>query len=64
MPDAIIAGDPRMFAAVTYGGRPLADSVATGDLAVEGDASAAEQFFALYTLPPCVGAEPAAASAS
>jgi DNA-binding HxlR family transcriptional regulator len=57
-PVATVAGDPRMFAAVTYGGRPLADAVATGDLVVNGDVSAAEEFFGLYTLPPCVGAEP------
>jgi DNA-binding HxlR family transcriptional regulator len=61
-PDATVAGDPRMFAAVTYGGRPLADAVASGDLTVQGDVSAAETFFGLYTLPATVtpdGAESA-----
>jgi DNA-binding HxlR family transcriptional regulator len=61
-PDATVTGDPRMFAAVTYGGRPLADAIATGDLTVEGDVPAAEQFFGLYTLPPTAtpsGAAPA-----
>ena len=56
-PAATISGDPRMFAAVTYGGRPFADAVATGDLVVAGDRAAAERFLALYTLPPIVGQE-------
>jgi len=51
-PDATIAGDPRMFASVTYGGRPLADAIATGDLIVTGDVDAATLFLSLYTLPP------------
>lgn len=50
--DAIISGDPRMFAAVTYGGRPFADAISTGDLVVTGDIAAAERFLHLYTLPP------------
>lgn len=54
--DATITGDPRMFAAVTYGGRPFCDAVATGDLVVTGDSDAAEQFLSLYTLPPAVDA--------
>ena len=56
-PDATISGDPRMFAAVVYGGRPLADAMATGDLHVSGDHAAAEQFLSLYSLPPTVGAD-------
>ncbi len=54
--DATIAGDPRAFASVTYGGRPLADARATGDLVVTGDEAAAETFLHLYTLPPVAGA--------
>jgi DNA-binding HxlR family transcriptional regulator len=54
--DATIAGDPRAFASVTYGGRPLADAVATGDLVVTGDPASAESFLHLYTLPPVAGA--------
>lgn len=54
-PAATISGDPRMFAAVTYGGRPFADAVASGDLAVDGDQHAAKRFLGLYTLPPGVG---------
>lgn len=54
--DATIAGDPRAFAAVTYGGRPFADAVETGDLVVTGDTAAADRFLHLYTLPPAVSA--------
>jgi len=61
--DVTISGDPRMFAAVTYGGRPFADAVGAGELAVSGDAAAAETFLALYTLPPTVGADVPAAAA-
>ena len=60
--DATIVGDPRMFAAVIYAGRPLADAITTGDLAVTGDVSSAQKFFGLYTLPPTVDAEPAQAT--
>jgi DNA-binding HxlR family transcriptional regulator len=55
-PDATIAGDPRAFAAVTYGGRPLADAVRAGDLLVTGNMASAELFLHLYTLPPAAGA--------
>ena len=55
-PDATIAGDPRAFASVTYGGRPLADAVASGDLVVTGAMSAAEAFLHLYSLPPAATA--------
>lgn len=54
--DATIAGDPRAFAAVTYGGRPLEDAVNTGDLVVTGTMAAAALFLHLYTLPPIAGA--------
>jgi DNA-binding HxlR family transcriptional regulator len=63
-PEATITGDPRMFAAVTYAGRPLSDAVETGDLTVTGDSDAARQFLALYTLPPPVGAEQELAATS
>jgi DNA-binding HxlR family transcriptional regulator len=53
-PVATISGDPRMFASVTYGGRPLSDAVASGDLEVAGDSEIAERFLSLYTLPPVV----------
>jgi DNA-binding HxlR family transcriptional regulator len=54
--EATIAGDPRAFAAVTYGGRPLADAIEAGDLVVTGDAAAADRFLHLYTLPPAASA--------
>jgi DNA-binding HxlR family transcriptional regulator len=54
--DATIAGDARQFAAVTYGGRPLADAIGTGDLVVTGDVAAAEKFLHVYSLPAAVGA--------
>jgi putative sterol carrier protein len=54
--DAAVAGDARAFASVTYGGRPLADAVATGDLQVTGSMAAAESFLRLYTLPPVASA--------
>ena len=54
--DATIAGDARAFASVTYGGRPLADAVATGDLVVTGAMAAAESFLHLYSLPPMASA--------
>jgi DNA-binding HxlR family transcriptional regulator len=54
--DATITGDARAIAAVTYGGRPLADAVSTGDLVVTGSMAAAESFLNLYTLPPAVSA--------
>ncbi len=54
--DATIAGDARAFAAVTYGGRPLADAVDTGDLVVTGDVASADRFLHLYSLPPMAGA--------
>lgn len=54
--DATIAGDPRAFAAVTYGGRPLADAIGAGDLVVTGNAASAELFLHLYTLPPAATA--------
>ncbi len=44
-----------MFAAVVYGGRPLANAIATGDVQVSGDRPAAERFLSLYTLPPTAG---------
>jgi len=50
-----IAGEPPIFATVIYGGRPLGDAVAAGDLTVSGDVAAARNFVRLFTLP-----EPAA----
>jgi DNA-binding HxlR family transcriptional regulator len=58
-PDATISGDPRMFAAVTYGGRPYSDAIASKDLAVTGSHDAARHFLSLYTLPPPADTTPA-----
>jgi hypothetical protein len=52
--DATIAGESREFAAVTYGGRSLADAIGTGGLVVTGNVASAERFLHLYTLPPTV----------
>jgi DNA-binding HxlR family transcriptional regulator len=54
--DATIAGDARAFASVTYGGRPLADAIAAGDLVVTGTMASADSFLHLYTLPPVASA--------
>lgn len=35
----------------SYGGRPLADAVAAGEVAVCGDPAAAERLLTLFTLP-------------
>ncbi len=54
--DATITGDPRVFAAVTYGGRPLADAIDAGELVVTGNVASADLFLHLYTLPPTASA--------
>jgi DNA-binding HxlR family transcriptional regulator len=54
--DTTIAGASRQFAAVTYGGRPLADAIGTGDLVVTGNVESADRFLHLYSLPPTAGA--------
>ncbi len=41
---------------MTYGGRPLADAIATGELVVTGSADAADTFLHLYSLPPAATA--------
>lgn len=50
-PATTIAGDPRQFAAVIYGGRTLTDALETGDLQVQGDRDAAGRFLSFYSLP-------------
>jgi DNA-binding HxlR family transcriptional regulator len=54
--DATIAGDARVFASVTYGGRPLSDAIDTGELVVTGSTAVAEAFLHLYSLPAPVTA--------
>ena len=50
-PDAGLAGAPEALAALVYGGRPLGEAVAAGDVALTGDVAAAERFLTLFTLP-------------
>lgn len=54
--DATITGDPRAFAAVTYGGRALADAIDAGELVVTGNVASADLFLHLFTLPPTASA--------
>ena len=54
-PDATIETDPATLAALVYEGRPLAETMRSGDLKIEGDESAVERFLTLFPLP-----EPAA----
>ena len=51
-PDAVLAGEPAVLASVIFGGRALADAVASGELDAKGDADVAARFLALFPLPP------------
>lgn len=55
--DLTLAGPVSAIAAAVYGGRPLAELEAAGDLSIEGDRALAERFVGLFPLPP--KAEPA-----
>lgn len=50
-PEAVISGESEILAAATYGGAELPDLIAAGDIRIEGDRSAAERFFACFSLP-------------
>ena len=50
-PKAVISGDPVTLATVFYDDRDLAETVSSGDLAVEGDETAIKQFLTLFSLP-------------
>ena len=50
-PVAILDTDPDTFSAVVWKGRPLADAVRAGDLAIEGDERAAERLLTLFPRP-------------
>ncbi len=50
-PDAVIASDPNVLAAIVYGGRKLVEAIRSGDLKVEGDKSVVKQFVTLFPLP-------------
>jgi DNA-binding HxlR family transcriptional regulator len=57
--DALFAGEPRVIAAIIYGGQPIERMEAAGALKVEGDRALAERFCGLFPLPPKVGTEEA-----
>jgi DNA-binding HxlR family transcriptional regulator len=54
-PDAVITADQPTLASVIFGGRPIKDAEASGDMTIEGDRGAVESFVRLFPLP-----EPAA----
>ncbi len=57
-PDAILTLDPGILIALIHGEISVADAVASGSLAIEGDREAVERFVGLFPLP-----EPAAVPA-
>lgn len=50
-PDATVAGSPTAIAGIIYGGRPLADAIATRDLEVKGDEALIRRLSACFPLP-------------
>ncbi len=50
-PDATIATDASTLIAIAHGRRSLADALAAGELAVEGDQNVAARFLTLFPLP-------------
>ena len=50
--DIVFTSTPRGFAALTYGGVPIAEGEKLGLVTVEGDRSLAERFVTLFPLPP------------
>jgi DNA-binding HxlR family transcriptional regulator len=50
-PDAVIETDPDTLAALLWRERDLPGAVRAGDMAIEGDRSAVERFFALFPHP-------------
>jgi len=50
-PVAILDTDPDTFSAVVWKGRPLADAVRAGDLAIEGDERAVQLLLTLFPRP-------------
>ncbi len=51
-PDAVITARPSALAGVVYGGRPLPDAIAAGDVQVEGDPTSVARLTAVLSLPP------------
>jgi alkyl sulfatase BDS1-like metallo-beta-lactamase superfamily hydrolase len=55
-PDAVIETDPATLAALVYEGRDLAEALRSGEVKIEGDASALESFLGFFPLPePALG---------
>ncbi|WP_217913866.1 winged helix-turn-helix transcriptional regulator [Miltoncostaea marina] len=54
--EAVVTTDPGALAAVLWGGRPPADAVAEGAMAVEGDPGALERLAAMLPMPEPAGA--------
>ncbi|GHF76090.1 transcriptional regulator [Kitasatospora xanthocidica] len=50
-PEAVITARPSALARVVYGGRPLADAIAAGDVQVEGDTASVARLGAVLSLP-------------
>ncbi|WP_165987361.1 helix-turn-helix domain-containing protein [Streptomyces sp. YIM 98790] len=50
-PHAVLDGGPKTLASLVYGGRPVADAEAAGELTVSGDRAAVERFLNCFTLP-------------
>jgi DNA-binding HxlR family transcriptional regulator len=50
--DLVLEGAATTLAAIVYGGRPIADAEAAGELTVDGDRALAERFVTLFVLPP------------
>jgi DNA-binding HxlR family transcriptional regulator len=55
-PAATLAAAPPVLASVIYGGRSLADAVASGDVTITGDERAARRFLGSFVLPEPVAA--------
>ncbi|WP_375401863.1 winged helix-turn-helix transcriptional regulator [uncultured Sphingomonas sp.] len=51
-PDAVVAAAPEVVAGIVYGGRPVDDAIASGELSVEGDVELFARFARLFALPP------------
>ena len=54
--DATISGSAASLRQVTFGGRPAAEAVAAGDIAIAGDEAAAVAFLDSFVRPTVIGA--------
>jgi DNA-binding HxlR family transcriptional regulator len=50
-PDAVLTGAPTAIASIVYGGRPLDDAIAAGDLTAQGDRGLIGRLPAFFPLP-------------